>query len=319
MLRILYVVAVFLLFPIVAFAGQKVVLKMVAPAEGTAESSSHSMSFDYLNESTARMDVVLNGNHNGSSYTLFRDGKVYGVYTMNGKTTVVDISSMKGMRNMMGQSNPNPAASEIKILDLSSTGKVESVAGIEGDVYQIVWRDEKGKLHDETAVLSGDPRAKEWTTHWLKASNQMQKAILGKVPESNISERLKKEGKGLLRLGNSIKVSSLTQSRNNNQFELPAEPTAIPDFANGSQIPEGLGATSSPATQQAMERAMKAKESVPSAEEQQNVFSKKMEEQKKRQGEKIDSKVNRKVDESVDKAVDKTLGKVFKGIGSLFE
>jgi hypothetical protein len=309
----------FLLFPIFAFAGQKVVLKMVAPAEGTAESSSHSMSFDYLNENTARMDVVLSGNHNGSSYHLFRDGKVYGVYTMNGKTTVVDVSSMKGLRNMMSRSNPNAATSQIKILELSSTGKVENVAGIEGDVYQIVWRDGKGKLHDETAVLSGDPRAKEWTTHWLKASNKLQLAILGKVPESNVSDRLKKEGKGLLRLGNSIKVTSLTQSRNNNQFELPAEPTAIPDFAAGTQMPGEMGSTPSPEVQQAMDRAMKSGESVPSTEEQQGVVSKKIEEQKKRQGEKIDAKVNQKVDESVDNAVDKTLDKVFKGLGGLFD
>ena len=168
---------------------------MTAPAEGTVESSSQSMSFEYLNEHTARMDILLEGSHNGTGYTLFRDGKVYGVSNMNGKITVIDISSMKGMRNIAGRSTPNPGTFEIKILDLSLTGKVESVAGIEGDVYQIVWRDEKGKLHDETAVLSSDPRAKEWTAAWMRASNDMQRAILGKVPESNISDRLKQEGK----------------------------------------------------------------------------------------------------------------------------
>ena len=307
MLRIFNVVAVLLVFPVIAFAGQKVVLKMVAPAEGTAESSSHSMSFEYLDENTARMDVILSGNHKGSSYTLFRDGKVYGVYSMNGKTTVVDISSMKGMRNMTGRSNPNPGTSQIKILELSSTGKVENVAGIEGDVYQIVWRDEKGKLHDETAVLSGDPRAKEWTTQWIKASNRMQQAVLGKVPESNISDRLKKEGKGLLRLGATLKVVSLTQSRNNNQFELPAEPTVIPDFAGGMQMQRGAGSSE------------RGKFNPPSTREEENAVSRKVQRQKKRQEERIDSKVDEAVDDSVDKAVDKTMDKVFKGLGGLFD
>ncbi len=319
MLRILYVVAVFLLFPVVAFAGQKVVLQMTAPAEGTAQSSSHSMSFEYLDEHTARMDVILSGNYKGSSYTLFRDGKVYGVYTMNGKTTVVDISTMKGMRNITGRSNPNPGTFEIRLLELSSTGKVENVAGIEGDVYQIVWRDERGKLHDETGVLSSDPRAKEWTTQWLKASDRMQRAVLGKAPKSNISDRLKQEGKGLLRLGATLKVTSLTPSRNHNQFELPAEPVSIPDFAAGTQMQGGMGAAPSPEVQQAIDRAMKNRESAPSAEEQQNILSRKIEQQQKRQSQKIDSRVNQKVDESVDKAVDKTLDKVFKGIGGLFE
>ena len=123
----------------------------------------------------------------------------------------------------------------------------------------------------------------------------------------------------MLRLGVTLKVTSLTQTRNNNQFELPAEPTAIPDFAAGTQMPGGGLGVTSPATQQAMDRAIKSGESVPSAEEQQNILSKKMEEQKKRQGDKIDSKVNEKVDESVDNAVDKTLDKVFKGLGGLFD
>ena len=303
MLRVLYLVAVFLIFPVVAFAGQKVVLQMTAPAEGTAESSSVSMSFDYLDGQTARMDILLDGNHNGTNYTLFRDGKVYGVSNMNGKIMVVDISSMKGMRNITGR--PNPGTFEIKLLELSPTGKGESVAGIEGDVYQIVWRDEKGKLHDETAVLSSDPRAKEWTTTWLKASNEMQRAILGKAPESNISDRLKQEGKGLLRLGTSLKVTSLTPSRNNNQFELPAEPVSIPDFGAGMQRQGEPGTTQSPSTQ-----------------EEKNILSKKIEQHKKRQEKKIDSKIHEtdeKIDKSVDKAVDKTLDKVFKGLGGLFD
>ena len=270
---------------------------MSAPAEGTAESSSHSMSFEYLDEQTARIDVSLDGNHNGTSYTLFRDGKVYGVSNLSGKIMVVDISSMKGVRSITGRSNPNPGTFEIKLLELSPTGKGESVAGIEGDVYQIVWRDEKGKLHDETAVLSSDPRAKEWTTQWLKASNEMQRAILGKAPESNISDRLKQEGKGLLRLGTSLRVTSLTPSRNNNQFELPAEPVSMPDFGAGMQTQGELEA----------------------AQEEKNVLSKKVERQKQRQEERIDSKVDETVDKSMDKAVDKTLDKVFKGLGGLFE
>jgi hypothetical protein len=296
MLRILYLVAVFLVFPVIAFSGQKVLLTMSAPAEGTAESSSHSMSFEYLDEQTARIEVSLDGKHNGTSYTLFRDGKVYSVSNLRGKVMVVDISSMKGVRNITGRSNPNPGTFEIKLLELSPTGKGESVAGIEGDVYQIVWRDEKGKLHDETAVLSSDPRAKEWTTQWLKASNEMQRAILGKAPESNISDRLKQEGKGLLRLGTSLRVTSLTPSRNNNQFELPAEPVSVPDFGAGMQTQGGEA-----------------------AQEEKNVLSKKMERQKQRQEERIDSRVDETVDKSMDKAVDKTLDKVFKGLGGLFE
>lgn len=299
MLRVLYLVAVFLFFPVIAFSGQKVLLTMSAPAEGTAESSSYSMSFEYLDEQTSRIDVFLDGNHNGTSYTLFRDGKVYGVSTMDGKITVVDVSSMKGMRDMTGQ--PNPASLEMKLLDLSSTGKVESVAGIEGDVYQIVWRDEKGKLHDETAVLSGDPRAKEWTDRWLKASNDMQRAILGKASMSNISDRLKQEGKGLLRMGSSLKVTSLAPSRNNNQFELPAEPVTVPDFAAGMQMQENGESPQQPSGQQ-----------------KKNVVSQKVDRQKQRQQQRIDSKVDEKIDESMDKAVDKTLDKVFKGLGDLF-
>ena len=286
----------FLVFPAMAFSGQKVVLTMSDPQE---VSKSYSMIFEYLNEHTARMDVSMEGNNNVDGYTLFRDGKVYAVSTMNGKITVVDVSSMKGMRNMTGQ--PNPASLEMKLLDLSSTGKVESVAGIEGDVYQIVWRDEKGKLHDETAVLSGDPRAKEWTDRWLKASNDMQRAILGKASMSNISGRLKQEGKGLLRLGSSLKVTSLAPSRNNNQFELPAEPVSVPDFAAGMKMQEN------------------GESSQPSDQQKKNVVSQKVERQKQRQQQRVDSKVDEKIDESMDKAVDKTLDKVFKGLGGLFE
>ena len=62
--------------------------------------------------------------------------------------------------------------------------------------------------------------------------------------------------------------------------------------------------------------------SPPSAEEEKNILSKKIEQHKKRQGQKIDSKIDEtdaKIDKTVDKAVDKTLDKVFKGLGGLFD
>ena len=101
----------------------------------------------------------------------------------------------------------------------------------------------------------------------------------------------------MLRLGTSLRVTSLTPSRNNNQFELPAEPVSVPDFGAEMQTQGGLEA----------------------AQEEKNVLSKKMERQKQRQEERIDSRVDETVDKSMDKAVDKTLDKVFKGLGGLFD
>ena len=194
-----YLLIVFCLFSEQAIAGQKVLFT------GGPSGQSQTMSFEYLDENLFRLEVASQPN----AYTLFRDSKMYIVSKTNGQLLVMDMAGMGNRKNWMG---PSHVSQPVKVLDMTQTGEKERVAGINGEVYQIVWRDEKGTLHDDTLVLSSDPRAKEWTAMWQKAVNQMQSILSNQPPSSDFETRLKREGKGLLRLGSTLVVTSLETS-----------------------------------------------------------------------------------------------------------
>lgn len=159
------------------------------------------------------------------AYMLVRDGKVYSVSTAEGRTMVMDMSAMQGMMGNRGGQSPRMAPDRAaEVAAFEPTGETEEVAGIEGQVYRVVWRDGRGRERTDEAVLSGDGLAVEMSHAWRAFA-----AASGGDDMDALGRRFDAAGKGVLRFGDTFRVTELSgETPPAARFELPAEPMQIP-------------------------------------------------------------------------------------------
>ncbi|MES1943408.1 hypothetical protein PC39_04792 [Salinisphaera sp. PC39] len=197
-------------------------------ADGSATwgAGGQSMSIAWRDAQTVRMDVQ------GGDYMLVRDGNAYMVSHRGGQPMVIDLSAMRqAMGGMAGSAGPAaPAAGPSggdALVEIEATGRTETVAGIEGEIYRVVYRDDGGQGTQEM-VLSDDPLAVEMTQAWFAAIAALSGGN-GGADADRMDRELAERGLGLLRAGDDFKVSSISAgARAAGDFELPAEPQAMP-------------------------------------------------------------------------------------------
>jgi hypothetical protein len=240
------------------------------------------------------------------SYVVVRDGNLYAVSFNDGQPMVIDAGSMmKGMANMIPQVIESDL--DARLISLKDTGKDETVAGINGDVYELKIEDENGAEQTETLVLSDDKRALEFRDALFNMMSFAAKiAGTDKAPkEDDISKRLLAMDVGVLRYGSEMTVTEISGDPVPAQrFDLPAEPLDM----------QGLGGLFG-AMGQGSSGAADAEDS---AEEQGGLFSSmmgalggKVERQEDRAGDAVDQEIDEQTDEAVDNALGKAFGKLF--------
>jgi hypothetical protein len=160
-----------------------------------------------------RMDFPSQQQH---GYMLMRDGKGYMVTQQGGQPLIMDMSMLREMSDSMGE-DAGAMASQAETVDsLEATGKTETVAGIEGDVYRLAWTDRGGQSHEDTLVLSDDPLAHEM----LGAFQDYVKAVMGRADP--IGKAILERDQGMLRFGERFKVAEIADaSPDASTFELP--------------------------------------------------------------------------------------------------
>lgn len=75
---------------------------------------------------------------------LLKDDTVYSITTAGGQVMVIPISDLAGMPGAAEASGSAPKAGPVfsaEIGGMAPTGKTRSVAGVEGEVYEIQWVD----------------------------------------------------------------------------------------------------------------------------------------------------------------------------------
>ena len=200
---------------------------LCAWAAGTAtiDTGGQSNTLVWLNDSTIRIDTPLA--HGG--YFLARNGKVYMVNTAGkgGAPSVMEIDGMMQGLAQMDSSTNNDMDSPLAALHISSikaTGKEETVAGIEGEVYELTITDKNGKRRNTQAVFTDDPLTVEMTAAYLAFTE----SLLGAEMMAEFKNALPKDKPGVLRAGKEMLVLSI----NANQpaatlFDLPSKPINI--------------------------------------------------------------------------------------------
>jgi len=215
------------LAPAVGWAGGK------ASIESGSGSNTVRSSIEYDGQGAVRMDV----SGQAGNYMLVRDGKVYSVVSQNGQPMVLD---MGGMMKMMGgiaqQQMQQPMAGTRNVADMVSlraTGASETVAGIDGRVYELTYVDDAGTQRTETMVLSTDRRARELTQAMFAMSKSMAQSMQTDVPSggAELESEIAAGKHGILRYGGDFRIVSFDAgSPAASRFALPAEPAQLPDF-----------------------------------------------------------------------------------------
>lgn len=179
-----------------------------------------------------------------AAYSLVLDGTAYVVSQMDGEPMVLSLSDMQGMGAAMGLDAPDGGMAldpdlATAVTDIRPTGARETVAGLDGAVYEIVWTDGSGQSHTDEAVLSDDPRAVDLTRAFEAfgaARTDMADAR---------ADAFATRGLGVLRYGDRFEVMELAaMDVPDERFVLPARPfdlRALMERAMPQGMPEGMG------------------------------------------------------------------------------
>lgn len=171
-----------------------------------------------------------------AAYMLTRDNSLYAVTNAGGMgATVMELSALCDMAGpaAMGGADSMPAGITIEraedVVAVEATGRTETLAGMEGELYEITWIDSNEQEHTDNAVLSDAPLALEIAEAFeMLAANTCE----GEVdPRQNA---VRARGLAILRYADSYTVISASdEGRPAGAFELPAEPTDLSAMMQG--------------------------------------------------------------------------------------
>lgn len=182
-------------------------------------------------EGVKAMEVSWNGDGavrfdpgTADTYMLVLDDVLYALTSAGGMgPQVVNLSSTMGMA--AGADSGSGLGAEVMrrraeaVLAIEPTGRAEMLAGMEGELYEITWRNAQGESHTDNAVLSDAPL--------LRELDRARFALSEVTPQGEPDPRLiavRDRGVAFLRYGDSYTVLSASdEARPAGAFELPGE------------------------------------------------------------------------------------------------
>ena len=272
--------------------------KALAGAADVITSDGKLMKFEYRGDN--KMRISMPGQ---DSYMLHTDGRMYVVSEQNGQLMVIDINQAMGMFGSMADS-ATPSSVQGELLSFKPAGRTEEVAGITGQVYEVHFVDADGKERRSDMVLSTDKRAKEFRdAMFAMAGTASSAASVSEKPATDLQSRLKSEKLGVLRFGEEMTVTAISdRTIDNSRFVLPAPPT---DLSPMQAMMEGMSPGGSKAAGQEDGGSGGALSGLLEA------FSKQGERQSEGAKENAEDAVNKETDEAADGTVGKALNKLF--------
>jgi len=187
----------------------------VVDAEG------NKMTFEYEGE---QLRINMGGQ---ASYMLLRDNSIYVVTDQDGEVMVIDLKQTMSMFGNLAKSAV-PDMANVNVESLQATGRKESVAGIDGEVYLLKFVDHEGKRQEADLVLSPDRRAVGFRDAMHRMAATMGDLVDQQAASDKLQHQLGERNLGVLRYGSDMRVAAITETRvDAARFVLPAEPTDL--------------------------------------------------------------------------------------------
>lgn len=235
-----------------------------ATVQATDDSGkSMNMDFEYRGDNQLRMSVP----QQQGGYMLVDGDAVYSVTQQNGQPMVMRLDKLLSTSGMQAPALPGGDVEGVSKME--NTGRTETVAGIQGEVWTMTYTDADGQTRTDEVVVSDDRRAVAFSQALTGMGQAMAKAAGQPAQDDPLARQM--EGKGMLRMGSQMRVTALSDADPAaSRFALPAEPMEIP----------GIGSLG-------------------------GMFGKQAERQQQRTESRTESETNNAVDNAVDKVLDK--------------
>ncbi|MFT3802566.1 MAG: hypothetical protein QM766_15280 [Burkholderiaceae bacterium] len=185
----------------------------------------------------ARMRVDSSALPDG--YLLMRGDDAKMVMPVGGAAAVVDLPALMKMLGPRARSLTEGTDSVREIVSLTDTGKRETVAGIAGSLYHLVYVDQTGQKMRAELVLSRDARVVELTRGLHGLLTRMQQAAKVKLPPGagKLEQTLESKQLGVLRYADRFLVTRLDgRTPADARFALPSSTLAVPDLSGLKSI-----------------------------------------------------------------------------------
>lgn len=211
-------------------------LPMLVLAAGTATIAGSSIEDDGVIKVMWQDDGAMRINADASSpdnHLIVRDGKMYSVFDNDGTPMVMEVGGMMKAFGAMASDDQDIAKNiPAGIESVEATGKRETVAGIDGQVYKVTVINADGTKKTDEAVFSSDATATEMTRVYLTTIL----SIFDKGEPETFMNALPDNERGLIRYGQDYRLVSISgEAPAADQFELPAKPTNFADILKDLQ------------------------------------------------------------------------------------
>jgi hypothetical protein len=181
----------------------------------------------WLNDRALRMDLT-----HPPAEILLHQGSLYAISQIGGLSVVATVASADQLAQALGQGadvldqlNHKMASS---VSQFEAMGHQETIAGIRGEQYRVVWFDQQGKSHTDVVVLSHAPVVVELT----RALQNMALAA-NKGQDARMIEFVRK-GWGVLRYGQAYRLESISEkSPEPSSLALPTQSIDVQGILQG--------------------------------------------------------------------------------------
>jgi hypothetical protein len=263
------------------------------------------MTYEWLSPQQVRIEASVADMPVGTqAYQLMRDGKLYNVTVQDGQTVVMELGRMLRLMGRLASALPSSADDDVhELKDLRATGRSETVAGLRGEVYELVYLDDQGRTRREEIVLSNDPLAYELSQAMQAYARLIVEAMDKTVPQGRdqFAGRLRDQRVGMLRMGEFMRAVEVSRTAPAAaRLALPAEPMALPDLS-------GLAGALRGAQREAAGDA--ARESAEGA------AAREARRQAERQQQRVGDQAREETDRAADRTVDRALNRLRERLG----
>lgn len=217
----------------------------VSMQTGDGKRNSGTVGFEYSGTGNARFSFDDPGQE---GYMLINGGKAYIISGSGSDRMIMDMAELGAMaamfRQQMPQAQQAPSLGKddmASVADLTRSGGKEKVAGIQGEVYTLKWKDGTGRTHTDELILSSDRRVVAYTKAWMDANRVMLGAMQsGAENVDTLGEMLEDRKLGFLRMGDDMAVTAVSdKTPPASRFDLPGPVTSMAD--HGAFPPAGGG------------------------------------------------------------------------------
>ena len=175
----------------------------------------------------------VDSDNKSEGYLVTRDDQVYLVSQMGGRPVVMQLNSMISAFGARMQSFVSGTDGVREFVSLTDTRRRETVAGVGGQVFELIYVDGKGVKRRTELALSRDSRAVEMSAAFrgLMLSFQRQAKVTEPAGSAELWARIDRLGMGVLRFADRFEVATLSATAPDpTRFELPAAPMSLPDL-----------------------------------------------------------------------------------------